>query len=52
MALVAFDHFAWADLFDARLTTIAQPTQQTGKRAVAMLLARLADPEDPCGRFA
>jgi LacI family transcriptional regulator len=47
MALVAFDDFAWADLFHPRLTTIAQPTQQMGERAVAMLLARLADPEGP-----
>jgi LacI family transcriptional regulator len=47
LALVAFDDFAWADLFHPRLTTIAQPTQQMGERAVAMLLARLADPERP-----
>jgi LacI family transcriptional regulator len=47
LALVAFDDFAWADLFSPRLTTIAQPTQQIGERAVAMLLARVADPERP-----
>jgi LacI family transcriptional regulator len=47
LALVSFDDFAWADLFHPRLTTVAQPTQQMGKRAVAMLLARLADPERP-----
>jgi LacI family transcriptional regulator len=47
LALVAFDDFAWADLFRPRLTTIAQPAQQMGERAVAMLLARLADPERP-----
>jgi LacI family transcriptional regulator len=47
LALVAFDDFAWADLFSPRLTTIAQPTQQIGERAVAMILARVADPERP-----
>jgi LacI family transcriptional regulator len=47
LALVAFDDFAWADLFHPRLTTIAQPTREIGERAVAMILARVADPERP-----
>ena len=47
LALVAFDDFPWADLFHPRLTTIAQPTQQIAERAVAMILARLADPDRP-----
>ena len=47
LALVAFGDFAWADLFSPRLTTIAQPTQRIGERAVAMILARVADPERP-----
>jgi LacI family transcriptional regulator len=47
LALVAFDDLAWADLFHPRLTTMAQPTRELGERAVAMLLARLAEPERP-----
>lgn len=47
MALVAFDDVAWAGLFHPRLTTMAQPTKQLGELAVAMLLARVADPGRP-----
>ncbi len=47
IALVAFDDFEWADLFEPRLTVIAQPTAELGERAVALLLARLEDPERP-----
>jgi LacI family transcriptional regulator len=47
MALVAFDDFVWADLFEPRLTAIAQPTTQIGQRAVDLLLARLAEPDRP-----
>ena len=47
LALVAFDDFAWADVFSPRLTTIAQPTQQIAERAVAMILARVAEPDRP-----
>ena len=45
LALVAFDDFPWADLFSPRLTVIAQPTEEIGRRAVGMLLERLDDPE-------
>jgi len=44
IALVAFDDFAWADLFQPRLTTVAQPATQMGRDAVGMLLARLQEP--------
>jgi LacI family transcriptional regulator len=45
VALVAFDDFEWSDLFEPRLTVIAQPTAEIGSRAVQLLLARLDDPQ-------
>jgi LacI family transcriptional regulator len=47
IALVAFDDFEWADLFEPRLTVIAQPTARLGERAVELLLSRLEDPDLP-----
>lgn len=47
LALVAFDDFEWADLFEPRLTVIAQPTADLGERAVRLLLSRLQDPGLP-----
>jgi LacI family transcriptional regulator len=44
IALVAFDDFEWAEQFRPRLTTIAQPIQEIGARAVQMLLERIGDP--------
>jgi LacI family transcriptional regulator len=43
VALVAFDDFEWSDLFEPRLTVIAQPTREIGAKAVELLLARLDD---------
>lgn len=45
IALAAFDDFEWSDLFQPRLTVIAQPTQEIGAKAVELLLARLDDPD-------
>jgi LacI family transcriptional regulator len=47
IALVAFDDFAWADLFEPRLTTIAQPHQELAARAVELITARIDDPARP-----
>ena len=47
VALVAFDDFEWADVFSPRLTVVAQPTDELGRRAVGLLLSRLEDPEQP-----
>ena len=47
VALVAFDDFDWADLLAPRLTVVAQPTGELGRRAVELLLARLDDPRRP-----
>ncbi len=45
IALVSFDDFEWADLFQPRLTTIAQPCARIGDMAVRLLLARIAAPD-------
>jgi LacI family transcriptional regulator len=46
IALVAFDDFEWADLFEPRLTVIAQPTADIAKQAMRLLLSRIADPSE------
>ncbi|MFC0528997.1 LacI family DNA-binding transcriptional regulator [Phytohabitans kaempferiae] len=43
VALVCFDDFEWADLFAPRLTAMAQPADEIGRRAVQMLFERLKD---------
>jgi LacI family transcriptional regulator len=47
VALVSFDDFEWADLFQPRLTVIAQPIEEMGTQAVRMLMERLAEPDLP-----
>ena len=47
VALVCYDDFDWADLFQPRLTTIAQPTYAIGCEAVRLLLRRLAHRDAP-----
>lgn len=47
MALVAFDEFEWTDLFQPRLTTIAQPCRAIGEMAVNLMLDRIANPDAP-----
>jgi LacI family transcriptional regulator, galactose operon repressor len=47
MAVAGFDDFPWADLFSPGLTAIAQPFVEMGRRAVEMLLARMATPSAP-----
>jgi LacI family transcriptional regulator len=47
MALAGFDDFPWAELFQPGLTAIAQPFVEMGRRAVELLLARMADPTAP-----
>jgi LacI family transcriptional regulator len=44
IALVAFDDFEWSDLFEPRLTVIAQPIEAVGRQAVQLLLARIGEP--------
>lgn len=45
VAFVCFDDFEWADLFQPRLTAMAQPSETIGRRAVKMLFERLEEPE-------
>jgi LacI family transcriptional regulator len=47
LALVAFDDFEWADLFQPRLTVIAQPTTSLGAQAFQLVLSRIEDPGLP-----
>lgn len=47
VAVVAFDDFAWADLFAPRLTVMAQPFAQIAAEAVRLLLRRRAQPDAP-----
>lgn len=44
IVLVGIDDFEWADCFEPRLTVIAQPCQEIGKQAAAMMQARINDP--------
>lgn len=45
IALVAFDDLEWSDLFQPRLTVIAQPAHEIGATAVHLLLSRLDEPD-------
>lgn len=45
MAMVCFDDFPWGDVFQPRLTTIAQPNFAIGARAVQLLVRRISDPQ-------
>ncbi|MDT3397173.1 LacI family DNA-binding transcriptional regulator [Streptomyces sp. B1866] len=47
IALACFDDFPWADLFEPRLTAVAQPGREIGTAALGLLLDRLADPAGP-----
>lgn len=42
VAVAAFDDFAWADLMDPALTTIAQPIPEMGNVAAKLLIKRIA----------
>lgn len=47
MAMVCFDDFPWGDVFQPRLTAIAQPGFAIGARAVQLLVRRISDPQAP-----
>jgi LacI family transcriptional regulator len=47
LAVVSFDDFEWADLFQPRLTTISQPCFQIGVNSVRLLLNRIENPGSP-----
>jgi LacI family transcriptional regulator len=44
VAIVGFDDFFLADVLRRPITTIAQPVEELGRRAVSLLLEEIADP--------
>lgn len=46
VAVVGFDDFEWADVFEPRLTTVAQPTYDLGRVAAEMLLEKIDGSRD------
>lgn len=47
IALVGFDDFEWTDLFEPRLTVIAQPCTEIGQTAMQLLRNRIELPDHP-----
>ncbi|MDQ8702763.1 LacI family DNA-binding transcriptional regulator [Streptomyces sp. LHD-70] len=45
MALAGFDDFAWADVFEPRLTVVDQPSREIGATALRLLVDRLTEPQ-------
>ncbi|WP_268238598.1 LacI family DNA-binding transcriptional regulator [Microbacterium murale] len=43
VSFAAFDDIEWVDLLDHPVTCLAQPTDQIGRTAVELLMARIAD---------
>ena len=41
ISLAGFDNFEWADYFEPRLTLIAQPCNEIGRKAAQMLVERI-----------
>lgn len=47
IALAGFDDFEWTDLFEPRLTVVAQPCAEIGRTAMQLLRDRIADRDHP-----
>jgi LacI family transcriptional regulator len=47
IALVGFDDFEWSDLFEPRLTVVAQPCTEIGQTAMQLLRTRIEGPDHP-----
>ena len=45
ISLVGFDDVPWTSMVDPGITVVAQPTIELGRRAAALLLRRIEDPE-------
>ena len=45
ISVAGFDDFEWADCFEPRLTLVAQPCEEIGRRAAFLLMERIAAPE-------
>ena len=44
ISVAGFDDFEWADCFEPRLTLVAQPCEEIGRRAASLLIERIAAP--------
>ena len=47
ISLVGIDDFEWADCFEPRLTLVAQPCEEIGRQAAALLSERIAVSDGP-----
>jgi len=47
IAMICYDDFEWADLFDPRITAMAQDAAALATTAVDLLLARIKTPDRP-----
>ena len=45
ISIAGFDDFEWADCFEPRLTLIAQPCEEIGRRAASLLMERSPRPK-------
>ena len=44
ISIAGFDDFEWSDCFEPRLTLVAQPCEEIGRRAAFLLMERIAAP--------
>jgi LacI family transcriptional regulator len=47
IAMICYDDFEWADLFDPQITAMAQDAATLAETAVGLLLARIKSPDRP-----
>ena len=47
ISIVGIDDFEWADCFEPRLTVVAQPCEEIGRQAAALLSERIAASDGP-----
>jgi LacI family transcriptional regulator len=47
ISIVGVDDFEWADCFEPRLTVVAQPCEEIGRQAAALLSERIAASDGP-----
>ena len=46
ISLVGFDDFTWTENFHPRLSTVAQPARELGRRAMQLLIERVENNVD------
>ena len=51
IALAGFDDFEWGDLVSPRITRVAQPSNELGRSAAQLLIARIENPTAPSRRI-